>query len=222
MNIEIRKHVLNAILDIAAKDDVRYYLNVLYADPAGYMVATNGWMMAVLAIDPFESPNVDPNVGVLIPRAELELAAKTCTKKGYMAIRQDGIHVFRYDWQTEGGTVIPYTPVDGRFPAWRSVFPNRKDLEGEHYSFNDLQFQGKFVAKAAAFIEAVTGHEYPLIYGLPKTERNRKAGCVVHASGDDRAAVVIMPLREGASIATVLPAIERMNPIAEIMEKAAA
>lgn len=222
MDIIIRKHVLSALLDIAAKKDVRYYLNALYADPAGCLVATDGWMLATLAIDPFESPSVDPNAGVLIPRDVLELAAKACSKGGYIAIRPEGIHVFKYDWQTEGGTVIPYSPVDGSFPSWRSVFPTHKDLEGEEHSFNGLQFQAKLLAKAATFIEAVTGNEYPLIYGLPKTEKNHKAGCVVHAPGDDRAAVIIMPLREGASREGVLPVIERMNPIHEAEEKAAA
>jgi len=222
MNITVRKNVLAAMLDIAAKKDIRSCLNGIYADPTGALVASDGMMMAMLAIDPFESPCIDPNVGVLIPRDALERAVKNCTKSGYVAIRGDGIHVFKYDWQTEDGAVIPYSPpVDGRFPPWRSIFPTRQDLVGEERSFNELQFQAKFVAKAATFIEVVTGSEFPLIYGLPKTEKNTLAGCVVHASGDDRAAVIIMPLREKASKEGVLPVIEHINPI-DVEEKAAA
>lgn len=202
MNIIIRKHVLITLLDIAAKKDVQYYLKALYADPAGFLVASNGSMLATLTIDPFESPSVGPNAGVLIPRDELGIAAKVCGKGGYIAIRPEGIHVLEDEGQTVGSTVIPYSPVNERFLSWRSLFPTHKDLEGEEHSFNGLQFQAKLLVKAATFIEAVTDNKYPLIYGLPK-----KVG-VVHAPGDDRAAVIIMPLSEKALMKGVLPVIE--------------
>jgi hypothetical protein len=105
----MKKKQLQALLLFAAKNDARYYLNGIYADPAGYLVATDGRRLLYI--------KTEPGLNAIIPREAAEAAVKMAKKGQEIQLTANSIGQ------------VTYTPVDGTFPDWRRVMPCGDDMQ---------------------------------------------------------------------------------------------
>ena len=116
MTLLIPTAMLKAALVCASTDQVRYYINGVYVDPAGFLVSTDGCRLFCGKLDgalPFE--------GWTIPRDAIKRALA-----GYKA----------HDIEVARDRVgdVACQPVDGAFPDWRRVVPPQ--LSGVTAQFN--------------------------------------------------------------------------------------
>ena len=111
MEITITKGQVQALLKIAPKKDIRYYLNGALLEVNGdgaWLVATDGHvLLAGLVTGNIETREQGRWI---IPRDALEIAAK---RKKYAVALVVG------DRCSLGG--LPFEPVDGIYPDWRRV-----------------------------------------------------------------------------------------------------
>ena len=103
--IFVKTGTVRALLRFAAKADVRYYLNGVFFDHAGYAVATDGHRLLAVRVPAFDGDDF------IIPNNEAKAALGLNKKAHEMLITRELI----------GG--IKYTPIDGRFPEWRRIVP---------------------------------------------------------------------------------------------------
>ena len=106
--LTIPTNVLKAALICASTEQVRYYLNGVYVDPAGFIVSTDGHRLCCAQIDLGDQSPFD---GWIIPRDAIKQALN-----GY---KGDMIEIT----QTRVG-VVSCRPIDGSFPDWRRVLPS--------------------------------------------------------------------------------------------------
>lgn len=183
--ITVSARLLRAAMTFAAKNDVRYYLNGVFVEPSpdGHgvrLVATDGHRLAVL----FDADG-SADAPAIIERHKLP----TLPRKG-------GETLATFDGERAtypGGTSLPVSYVDGRFPDWQAVVPDVAQLTGAPGTFN-TEYLADLVAVPAAY--------------------ESKNGAAIHCRdpessalarfGDLPAFVVLMPLRNGAT-APALP-----------------
>jgi DNA polymerase III sliding clamp (beta) subunit (PCNA family) len=167
--IRIDTTTIKALLAVAAKSDVRFYLNAICIDVRESdvtLVATDGTILLAVPVVPIEPMPVGEYI---LDRAHAELIkGKEC-----MITIEDGkIKISGKDG------VLPFAPVDGKFPNWRSVTP--KESSGEVAQFNP-ELVGR-IGKAFDLL----GAPFPTIH------HNGKAGAKV--SSDCDALGIIMPM----------------------------
>lgn len=104
------KEQLQALLMFAAKNDRRFYLNGIYSDTAGYLVATDGHRILYIKTG-------EPGLDVIIPREAAEAAVKMAKKGQEIPLTKTSI-----------GQVV-YTPFDAKYPDWRRVIPGSDNLQ---------------------------------------------------------------------------------------------
>lgn len=177
-SIAINPRHLLAALHCAGKSDVRYYLNGVYVEATTKetrLVATTGFVCAAFR---YEASNTEA-VGLIIPRATVEAFAKRVKNAKSAALRiVDGRHCLHWD----GGS-LPFDPIDGRFPDYRSVFP--QSPSGETAQFNpELLLAFSKVAKTLG----VGAH--------PEILHNGGSGALVRLNGRSDFAGVVMPWRQ--------------------------
>ena len=111
MEITITKGQVQALLKIAPKKDVRYYLNGALLEVNGvgaWLVATDGHVMLAGLV----TGNIEMREQGrwIIPRDALEIAAK---------LKKYAVTLVVGDRCSLGG--LPFVPVDGNYPDWRRV-----------------------------------------------------------------------------------------------------
>lgn len=114
----IATDTLKAALACASTEQARYYINGVYVDPMGYIVATDGHRMFVAKYELTPGIGFD---GFIIPSAILK---RVLTGNKALMIEITNGHI---DGQR-------YEPIDGSFPDWRRVVPT--DLSGVTAHFN--------------------------------------------------------------------------------------
>jgi DNA polymerase-3 subunit beta len=182
MENTVNLEVIRALLPLAAKKDVRYYLNGVYidfqADKTIY-VATNG---AVLGryIEMVENEYV---FSVTVPGDVVkQLKPKRGTAKW-------GDLVFNSETNTArivnpgAGQDFGFTPLDGKYPDYTKVIP--ATTSGEVAQF-DVDLLSLF-----AQVNKALGAKFP---GRIKIDHNGNAGALVHL-WDAALSGVIMPFR---------------------------
>jgi len=198
MKLTIEHNIIKALLLVASKQDIRYYLKGVLVDVRAQdvtLVSTNG---AVLLAVPY-SDNIegDRMIGQwIIPREALE-AVKPC-KAGRSSLpiaveivramlpdpERPGVTIKAPDTITiAGATTTTTKPIDGVYPDWRRVMPGSASLEVAHFD----------PALVATF-----GDVHSLLGGSEKLKpvihHNGRGGALV--SGLGRYALgVIMPYR---------------------------
>jgi len=167
--ITIPTTTIKALLTVAAKGDVRYYLNGICIDVRESdvtLVATDGTILLAVPVVPIEPMPIGQYI---LDRAHAEMIkGKECT----ITIEGGVIKVSRKDG------VLPFTPVDGKFPDWRSVMPAQ--ASGEIAQFN-CELVGR-MGKAFDLLDA----PFPTIY------HNGQKGARV--TSDCQAIGIIMPM----------------------------
>jgi DNA polymerase-3 subunit beta len=138
-SITVSADMLRAALICASKEQARYYLNGVYVDAAGYLVATDGHR---LFAGKFTLPDdAAPFDGWIIP-SDVIKRALTGYKNKTITISPNRCGD------------ISCQPIDGTYPAWRRVLP-QGDLSGVAAQFNpayiaDLGKMGKLLGASGA------------------------------------------------------------------------
>ena len=131
MKIQIETRLLKAALQVAPKADVRYYLNAVQLEVREQhitAVATDGHILFAGRIN---RPDVDSNgpvpetsCNVLIPREAVDAALK-----GYKGDTIE-LECNATNGQHRLGQTL-FNEVDGKFPNWRKVIPEDKEITGK-------------------------------------------------------------------------------------------
>ena len=202
MKLTIDHAILKALLIVAPKQDIRYYLKGVLVDVRAQdvtLVATNGHVL--LSVPYLDNIEGDRLIGQwIIPREALE-AVKPC-KAGRSSLpiaveilpgaqtpdpERPGVTIKAPDTITITGATATITkPIDGRYPDWRRVMPGSASLE---------------VAQFDLALVATVGDVHALLSGStkikPVVHHNGRGGALVSGIGRD-ALGVIMPLRVDA------------------------
>jgi DNA polymerase-3 subunit beta len=197
MKLTIAHDTLKALLLVAAKGDIRHYLNGICVDVrAGdvTLVATNGHVLVAV---PVEADDVeDPTPGqYIVDRAMLDAVKPAKSGRASLPITitigPDGA------CSVQGATTASGKLVDGRYPDWRRVMPAMCSGEAGQY---DPAYYGLWGQVRALLTGSSKAH--PIIHqsGPAGTARVSQLG---------RGAIgVMMPLRVDAVelVADELPA----------------
>jgi DNA polymerase-3 subunit beta len=137
--IQIPVDILKAAALCASTDHHRYYINGVFVDPRGYLVATDGHRLFAAQLELGSEPI--PADGVIIPNAAIKKAL-TGIKPGRGF---DGV-LIELTADRLGDTI--YQPVDGTYPDWKRVVPT--EASGVIAQFNPA-YVGDF-GKAAKIL----------------------------------------------------------------------
>lgn len=151
LKISLSKSQLRAVLRFAAKNDVRHYLNGVLVEchrNVAYLVATNGHFLGICRTERAED---DCGTGaVILPREVLEriksgkrLAADVVT----LTVEQPDSGASRFTLADAiEATEISGQTIDGSFPDWRRVIPDKVSGEAAQYSAEYLALMVKAAA----------------------------------------------------------------------------
>lgn len=170
---------LRALTVLAAKDDIRYYLNgvlIEYSPTITRIVATNGHVMGVYN----DMQENEGSGSFIIPRSALDLL-KPANKLDQVCITREGTGSGSIS--VIGGASVNFTPVDGKFPDYVRVIPDK--VTGEVAQFNP-DYIADF-KKAYKLLGAKTFHIH----------HNGHGGAIVDFARDDFLGI-LMPMRTGA------------------------
>lgn len=125
--INIERDALRAMLHLAAKNDVRFYLNgILVEANAGTtrLVATDG---TVLGVYQHKAPEGNPNAvegvaRVIVPREVVERIKPDRNALTFVQITWSD-EKMRDAELNDTGTRFPFLPVDARFPEYARTLP---------------------------------------------------------------------------------------------------
>jgi DNA polymerase-3 subunit beta len=202
MKLTIEHNILKALLIVAPKKDLRYYLNAVLIDVRAQdvaLVATNGHVL--LSVPYLGDVEGDRIVGQwIVPREAIEAVKPGKVGRTVLPItveiipgaetpdpERPGVTIKALDTITiTGATTTTTKPVDGRYPNWRRVMPAAASLE---------------VAQFDPALVATLGDVHSLLSGSTKSKpivhHNGRGGALVSGLGRD-ALGVIMPLRVDA------------------------
>ena len=188
MQFSIKQSQLKAMLNLAAKQDIRYYLNGVFVEfnqQTTRLVATCGHKMGLL-----NHPSED-NQGagsLIIPREVIENLPKTGKFDPELTITKFDGNATGWTIVIPGGTQIVFQQIEGNFPDYRRVC-NFK-TSGEAASFNyEYMVQFLKVQHALGGSKTCTVNLY----------QNGTSGALVTLAGVDNFAGVIMPIRSEAT-----------------------
>ena len=188
MQFSIKQSQLKAMLNLAAKQDIRYYLCGVFVEfnqTTTRLVATCGHKLGVL------NHSSEDNQGasaLIIPREVIENLPKTGKFDLELTITKCPINHASWTIVIPGGTQIVFQQIEGSFPDYRRVC-NFK-TSGEAASFNyEYLVQFLKVQKLLGGSKTNTVNLY----------QNGTSGALVTLAGVDNFAGVIMPQRSEAT-----------------------
>ena len=135
--ISITPKYLKALLRVAAVQDIRYYLNgVLFqatAEGGKFYVATDGHRIAVF----HEGWGADKprDVDIIIPRNVVEQMQVHKGIPGSLTPAEGR----KWTLDTSSDASLNFTPIDGKYPEWREVFPATVSGEAGDYNMTYIQ-----------------------------------------------------------------------------------
>jgi DNA polymerase-3 subunit beta len=191
MQFSILRKQLKAMSRIAAKSDIRYYLNGLHVvqDNRGtYIEATNGHMLGRLLID--ETPNANP-CSVILPLDSVKTLAAT-GKKGRETVcfTVDGVKISAINPQ--GETMI-FQAIEGKFPDCDRVVPTLTSDSGLEPSTYNPEYIAAFYDCAKDLGSSCKGITVQI------KQRGNDSG-IVNIDSEPLFVGIIMPMREHASV----------------------
>lgn len=197
MQIPINVKHLKAVALFSAVNDIRYYLNGVLIEVlpnAVRIVATDGNLMAIAH---HEVKHAIPPCQFIIPSSAVATAIKSTGKACEFIFGEPADANYIAQVVTPcvlhaGDTDVRFTPVDGKFPDYRRVFPDK--CSGDVGHFNPeyiMRFQKAAMVYNKNRLACVT------------IEHNGNGPAIVHGV-DEEFCGVIMPMR--ASFTAGLPA----------------
>lgn len=181
--VTIDRGALRGMLNLAAKKDIRYYLNGLLVEATPEktrLVATDGHVLGIYTCNATANDANTGNVSVILPR---DLCERIKAEKNIplVMLEVDGDNVTLVDC----GQRIGGKRIDGNFPDYTATIPAEAD---EHKPGN---FNPELMMRFAKFAKAI-GHN-PQSVRLTQNGPNRAA--LVTIGGERGFVGVIMPLR---------------------------
>jgi DNA polymerase-3 subunit beta len=197
MKLTIAHDTLKALLLVAPKKDIRYYLNGILIDVRASdvtLVATDGNVLLAVPVE--EADIEERTIGqFIIDRAMLDVIKPMKVGRASLPITltigPDGA------CSVQGATTASGKLVDGRYPDWRRVMPATCSGEAGQY---DPAYYGLWGDVRALLTGG--GKTHPVVH------QNGRAGCA-RVSQLGRGAIGVMaPLRTDAAdlVADALPA----------------
>lgn len=194
---------LKACLRVAAKEDVRYYLNgVCYEPREGTLIATDGHILFAVRF----TTETRPGQPVIFPRGLVEKALKLA--------RQHKVSELRVDYAEGIGNSVNFAAgnesvtgnlIDGNFPDWRRVVPQTPSHNLAQYNPALLcQLQDAFndVIQAEASTRTNKSERHPVV--IINVSHNGDSGALVTNHQAANVLGVIMPCRNSDNDAAVL------------------
>jgi DNA polymerase-3 subunit beta len=199
--IHIQQSTLDAMLLIAGKQDIRYYLNGVYIEWNNVLTRAVGCDGHRLAV---KQQFVGDNAGagsIIIPRDVIERLPKRPKNDAIVSITCTGVDDSKKWAIVAGGVVVNFTPYDDKYPDWRRVSHGIK-TSGEAAGFN-LDYLMSF-EKAGVILG---GGKLRAGGSRVRVHHNGRDGAIVTLDGIDGFAGVVMPLKEQVgSAGAVFPA----------------
>ena len=188
-SITIPTKILAAAVSMAAKKDVRYYLNTvlieLAKDGTTFVVSSDGHALfaARLPHQHTEQPRT-----LMIPRDVAEAAAKTRADYVTLHIADTGTdHSL-----TTGAVEHEFTQGDGRFPDWRSVIPAGDPTgAGAH-------LDARLSYAAAMAVDLAEGHPKKMQGWSGRWDWRGPDNAAVYVGASGENIAVVMPIRSRA------------------------
>jgi len=186
MQFSIKQSQLKAMLNLAAKQDIRYYLNGVFVEfnqQTTRLVATCGHKLGVFN---HRSENNQGSGSLIIPRDVIENLPK--------AGKTDAILIFTKEekagyWKLDNyGKQTIFSQIDGRFPDYRRVCDFKTSGEAANFNYEYL-VQFLKVQHALGGSKGLTLNLY----------QNGNSSALVTLAGVDNFAGVIMPIRSDAT-----------------------
>jgi len=183
MQFTIYQSQLKAMLNLASKQDIRYYLcgvNIVYTPNFTRLVATNGHTLGIFTFIPCENDNNGAG-SLIIPREVIENLPKNKhdpllvitkeEKQGYWKITAAGIQTI-------------FGQIEGTFPDYARVCQFTTNGAPATYNFD---YQTAFLKTQKELKGSKTL--------MPEIYQNGSSAALVRLSGVDGFAGVIMPIR---------------------------
>ena len=198
--MQIQLQTLKAANIAAAVKDIRYYLTGVLVefraqndagDVKAIVVGTDGHMLfaahTVINRDDVSEGLPDVGTQIIIP-GEVVKACKLRHKSNpFVTLKQ----INETQWQL--GDVL-FTPIGGKFPDYRRVIPQYSDVNSAAQEVT--MYNPDVLVRARDALKLYTGESKSVMYSI--AQRGNDAS-VMH-TGDTRAVVVIMPLRNDAVV----------------------
>jgi DNA polymerase-3 subunit beta len=194
MQVNLTLTQLRAALLVAAKGDIRYYLNGVYVESTpdcARVVATNGHVL--YAHDHKVGGNTFTG-SFIIPRSVLEMVTKGTAKWDGATITIDDIgdskkQVLNCSIITGAClTPVQFTPIEGVFPDYCRVVP---ETRGENDALTPAQFNPEYLALWGK-VSKVLGSKTGQYYLFPKGNET----ATVEFHGYPECIGVMMPVRD--------------------------
>lgn len=181
-NIIIKPNILKALAELAAKKDIRFYLNGVLidirTDELRY-VATDGSLMGLYKWEYPEGVKAEKEVQIIVPHDTIK-----AMKADYYTLSSDLTMFVAPDKST-----VAVNAIKGIYPNYERVFPATSNITGEEYRYNILLIE-KF-AKTLKLLAKEHGQKSPI--GFVKGGLKTTAGAVIFESIPEFTGV-IMPL----------------------------
>jgi DNA polymerase-3 subunit beta len=191
---------LDAMLVLAAKKDIRYYLNGLhieYSPEFTRVVACDGHKLGI-----FQAAAENIGMGALtIPREVIEGLPKKCH---ILTFSQIDANLWQID---TGSAVIKFAPCDSKYPDFRRVVNQADKTSGEAAGFN-LTYLNEF-EKAGNLL---AGSKLK-VGNRVRIHHNGQNGALITLNCVDNFAGVLMPLRDSVGSSGALFPAELISPI---------
>jgi DNA polymerase-3 subunit beta len=135
----VNAHYLKALLHLAAKQDIRYYLNGVLVDATPehgkLYVATDGHRIGVFH-DGWKHDETRERVQIIVPRDILEQMQifRLAAPSGKVPATLEPASADRWMIDTKCGAALVFRPTDGKFPDWRHIF--QKTINGKAGDYN--------------------------------------------------------------------------------------
>lgn len=183
MPITIETNALRALLPFAPKDDVRYYLNGIYVSPTRRVaVATDGHTLFCVRL----ADTTEAGPDFIVPRGLVEQALKAAGRKAVdMLLVHDAV-AKRCTFSGFGGEV-PAAPIDGKFPDFDRVIPQKSSGEAAHYNPD-------YLVRARDSLRLINGETRASVKFA--TVHPNGDGPAIVTMGDCGAFALVMPLRK--------------------------
>lgn len=211
MQFTIDQNSLNAMLVLAAKKDIRYYLNGLHIEftpEFTRVIACDGHKLGIYqkAVDSF-------NIGcgsITIPREVIENLPKNA---GLLEFTQIDANL----WQLTAGSVsLKFAPCDSKYPDFRRVVDQANKTSGEAAGFN-LDYLNQFEKCG----NLLAGRKIKMGNRV-RIHHNGQNGALITLNGLPNFAGIVMPLRDSVGSSGALFPADLISPIIEMNEQKAA
>lgn len=184
MQFTIYQSQLKAMLNLASKQDIRYYLcgvNVVYTSNMTRLIATDGHKLGIFNFTP---ESEDDNIGagsLIIPREVIENLPKSKHDPLLVITKEDKQGYWKI---TAAGIQTIFGQIEGTFPDYARVCAFTTNGEPATYNFEYLMA----FLKTQKELKGSKTH-MPMIY------QNGSSAALVRLSGVHDFAGVIMPMR---------------------------